>query len=284
MVYALEKPSPESPWLTNCDRNCLRAGISAPGRPMCPWQKGFHGMGCSRGGQWDAQGSPLPLVSGGYDPKACPAVSTGSSKSVEGGQKCPQGWEVEGVLGPVGPSALSSLCRWLQEGGEHWAGGAGQARAGRHRVPAPLLPAGPRAPPGAHQEEGEGHCVGGGNRHLPDPAQHNSSIDLVLFLSSPHVCIWAWGSWFAGLGLHQSFVCVISLCITRCLCSAAGPGLLPTLLPLNCYCFPREIWHKSCRVLISHLLYKRQPTPALCFLSFNLILIPPKYCSLTELA
>lgn len=49
------------------------------------------------------------------------------------------------------------------------------------------------------------------------------------------------------------------LCVTRCLCSAAGPGLLPTLLPLNCYCFPREIQHKSCRVLNSHLLflYKR---------------------------
>lgn len=62
------------------------------------------------------------------------------------------------------------------------------------------------------------------------------------------------------------------LCITRCMCSAAGPGLLPTPLPFNCYCFPREIRHKSCRVLNSHcfFLYKKQPTPALCFLSFDL--------------
>lgn len=118
------------------------------------------------------------------------------------------GWEVEGVLGPVGPSAVSSLCRWLQEGGEHRAGGARQAWAGRHWVPAPLLPAGPRAPPGAHQEEGEGHCVGGGTMHLSDPAQHHPG--LVPFLPT-HMCTWAGPSWFAGLGLHRSFVCVFLL-------------------------------------------------------------------------
>lgn len=29
---------------------------------------------------------------------------------------------------------------------------------------------------------------------------------------STHMCTWAGGSWFAGLGLHQSFFCVFLLC------------------------------------------------------------------------
>lgn len=70
-------------------------------------------------------------------------------------------------------SPTCSLCRWLQEGGEHRARGARQARAGRHRVPAPLLPAGPWAPPGAHQEEGEG--MPGGGTHRVGPPESPST-------------------------------------------------------------------------------------------------------------
>lgn len=59
------------------------------------------------------------------------------------------------------------------------------------------------------------------------------------------------------------------LCITRCLYSAAGPSLLPTPLPLNCYCFPREIWCKSCWVSTS-ISYTRDN-----------LLLPSVFCPFT---
>lgn len=68
--------------------------------------------------------------------------------------------------------------------------------------------------------------------------RHHPSLVPVL---PTHTCTWVLGlqAWLASeFCLYFS---ALLLCITRYLCSAAGPGLLPTPLPLNCYCFPGEL-------------------------------------------
>lgn len=121
------------------------------------------------------------------------ALSTGAAQEVWGVKrkvlKSAGGGRRGGRPGPVGPSPAPSPRRRLQEGGEHRAGGSRQARAGRHRVPAPLLSAGPRAPPGAHQEEGEG---GRGTHAARAPAEplggERPRRGRPLFQKVPHRC------------------------------------------------------------------------------------------------